>query len=63
MEMYSASQVEEAVEPWRFERHARGQHRSPSAERTSSQRPEVDLAVSRSPARSASGDITILQSI
>eukprot|EP00972_Heterocapsa_arctica_P060229 8883676-Heterocapsa_arctica.AAC.1 len=50
MEMYSASQVDDAVEPWRFERHARGQQRWPSLERTSSHRPEVLLAVSMSPA-------------
>eukprot|EP00972_Heterocapsa_arctica_P047060 6943480-Heterocapsa_arctica.AAC.1 len=27
-EMYSASQVLDAVDPWRFERHASGQQRS-----------------------------------
>eukprot|EP00972_Heterocapsa_arctica_P070724 10447633-Heterocapsa_arctica.AAC.1 len=31
-EMYSASHVDDAVDPWRFERHANGQQRSPSAE-------------------------------
>eukprot|EP00972_Heterocapsa_arctica_P039868 5873073-Heterocapsa_arctica.AAC.1 len=59
MEMYSASHVLDAVEPWRLERHANGQQRSPSAERASSQRPDVLLVVSMSPLRSASGDMTI----
>eukprot|EP00972_Heterocapsa_arctica_P059680 8800736-Heterocapsa_arctica.AAC.1 len=63
MEMYSASQVLEAVEPCRFECLASGQQRSPLVQRTSSHSPEVLLAVSMSLARSASGDMTILQSI
>ena len=57
-EIISASQVELAVEPWRFERQDRGQHLVPSSLRSSSQRPDVLLVVSRSPAKSASGDMT-----
>ena len=49
-EIISASQVELAVEPWRFERQDRGQHLFPSSLLSSSHKPEVLLDDSRSPA-------------
>ena len=42
-EIISASQVELAVEPWRFERQDRGQHLFPSSLLSSSHKPEVLL--------------------
>ena len=61
MEIVSASGVEEAVEPCRFDLQASGHVRRPSAEASSTHKPLVDLDVSMSPFKSASGDIQILQ--
>ena len=57
-EIISASQIELAVEPWRFKGHDRGQHLLSSALPSSSQRPEVLLDDSKSPVKSGSGDMT-----
>ena len=57
MLIVSASQVDDAVLSCHFERQAIGQQRLPSADCISIQSPDVDFVVSRSPARSTSGDI------
>ena len=57
-EIISASHVELAVESWRFDRQDRGQQRFPSSLRILRHRPDVPFVVSRSPAKSASGDMT-----
>ena len=59
MEIVSASGVEDALGPWRFDLQAKGHVRRPSSETSSTQRPLVLLFVSMSPFRSASGDIQI----
>jgi hypothetical protein len=56
-EITSASHVELAVEPWRFERQAKRQQRLPSSLRSSSHRPDVVLVLSRSLAQRSSLEI------
>ena len=58
MLMYSASHVLDAVLPCFFDLQDNGHDRVPQEDRTSSHTPDVDFAVSVSPARSASGDMT-----
>ena len=58
MAIYSASHVDVAVDPCRLDRQDNGHERAPSLDRSSKNMPVVDFAVSKSPARSASGDIT-----
>ena len=58
MLMYSASHVLGAVLPCFFDLLDSGHDRVPQEDHTSSHIPDVDFAVSMSPARSASGDMT-----